>query len=227
MRLTINSCRKRDRKSSYSFDYASSTSSFDADDQDFFSRRDIVPPRSPTAPSTRSSYIFSESMEPGLGGMQPPAREDSEAAHYLRQFQSMHNHSWATDSMKSTLTARPHWTRSSGSTITGSAIPSLSHTPTSTTSISPYASGPLSYQRPLPPRHPHSSSYGARSIDLVTPCSHFPTTAPSSLSAYSLKCAPSATTSAGMAAGELRYEKRIPSTPSGPSSLGQLFKGRA
>jgi hypothetical protein len=175
-----------------------------------------VAPRSPTAPSKRSSCAFSEmSSDDNTTSGDEIARRESEASRYLRQFQS------ATGMTETYVrSVRPRYNRASTSQVTFSAAPSLSHTPTSSASFSlPYTPS----TRPLPHRvNPHSSSYSAKSIDLVTPFAY--ATAPSSPPQYSLKSAPVSTTSKGNAAGEILYAKSpITSLSLANGSLKQLF----
>jgi hypothetical protein len=194
-------------------------SSFHADDMHF---RDIVARRPPTAPpSKRSSMVVSEmsSDENALSGDErpQPTRTESEASKYLRQFQS------ATATVETSVRPdRPRYNRASTtSQATFSAAPSLSDTPASSVSYSmPYTPS----TRPLPPRtNPHISSYGSRSIDLVTPFT-VATTA-SSPPQYSLKSNPVSKTSPGTVEGEILYEKRSPLPPAAPvhGSLRSLF----
>ncbi|KAF2497505.1 hypothetical protein BU16DRAFT_316011 [Lophium mytilinum] len=219
--------RKKDNEKvvSYSIDYSPPPTPYSQFSFDDFPTRDIVAPRSPTAPhSQRSSIAFSElSSDDNANSGDEKLRQDSEASRYLRQFQS----AAAKTETSATRPTRPRYNRASTSHATMSAAPSLSHTPASSASMSmPYTPS----NRPLPPRNnPHSSSYkgyGSRSIDLVMP---FTTgaTAPSSLN-YSLKSAASSRTELGVVEGEIRYEKvaRIPSVSPANGSLKQLFSSR-
>lgn len=194
-------------------------SSFYADDMHF---RDIVARRPPTAPpSKRSSMVVSEMSSDDsvpFGDERPrPVRTESEASKYLRQFQS------ATAAVEPYVRPdRPRYSRAStASQATSSAAPSLSDTPASSISYSmPYTPS----TRPLPPRtNPHVSSYGSRSIELVTPFS-VGTTA-SSPPQYSLKSNAVSKTSPGTVEGEILYEKRTPLPPVAtvPGSLKSLF----
>jgi hypothetical protein len=200
--------------------------------------RDIIPQLSPTAVSNyRFSYTSNssgssdnenetendndndhdtadESTRPQRPSLRH-YRQDSEAARYLRQFQS---HSFQPESSTARSSRRPkHHSRSS----TASLAPSLTNSPSPSTSpTTPISS--LPYSRPLPPRtNPYSSSYGARSINLVTPYAR-PQSLPQSRLADSslagLKSAPSIGTDVGAAelpdelpsnaAEELSYEKK-------------------
>ncbi|KAJ9667087.1 hypothetical protein H2201_002922 [Coniosporium apollinis] len=178
----------------------------------------IVPQRSPTAPNIhRMSSTFSEASEDEhmYSGDESRMSKDTEAARYLRQFQSQDG--------SSTRTWRPRYNRSSTSTAAYSTAPSLSHTPTSTASASlPYTPS----TRPLPLRQNPYNSYGSRSIDLVTPFTAAPTTAPSSLRDYSLKSVATAATSAGVVEAGLLYEKKssLPPASLSQGSLKQLFR---
>lgn len=138
-------------------------------------------------------------------------RPDSEASRYLRKFQ-------ATNYPSETIRpARPRYSRASASHISFATAPSLSHTPTSSLSYSlPYTPANT---RPLPPRTPHTSSYSAKSIDLVTPL-----TAPSSPRQYSHKTTPIMHTSTSTIGGEIVYAKSPVLSPSAANgSLGQLL----
>ncbi|KAF2270222.1 hypothetical protein CC78DRAFT_574352 [Lojkania enalia] len=214
------SCRKKDTQKS--FDYSAESvpvspfSNFSFEDLHF---KDIVPPRSPTATrSQRSSCAFSElSSDDNAASGDERYRADSDASRYLRQFQA------AAQTAETTVRLhRPRYNRASTSQATFSAAPSLSHTPASSISFSlPYTPS----TRPLPPRtNPHSSSYGSRSIDLVTPFTHA-TTAPSSPPQYSLKSAAVSRTSTSAIEGEIVYEKKtpVPSVSPANGSLKQLF----
>ncbi|OCK89407.1 uncharacterized protein K441DRAFT_667493 [Cenococcum geophilum 1.58] len=213
-------CRKKDNEKilSYSSEHSPPPTPFSNFSFEDLPIRDIVAPRSPTAaPSQRSSSAFSEaSLEDSTLSGDERLRRDSEASRYLRQFQS-------TTAMAETSgrQTRPRYNRSPMSMVTMSAAPSLSHTPTSSASMSmPYTPS----NRPLPPRsNPHSSSYGSRSIDLVMPFTA--TAAASSLSQYSLKSAASSRTSIDAVEGEILYEKQstIPTASPANGSLKQLF----
>jgi hypothetical protein len=136
---------------------------------------------------------------------------NSEASRYLRQFQSS---TYSTETMRA---PRPRYSRASTSQVSFSAAPSLSHTPASSVSYSlPFTPANA---RPLPPRHPQSSSYGSKSINLVTPL-----TAPSSPKLYSHKTYPISTTSTSTIEGEIVYAKSpVPSLSAANGSLGQLL----
>ncbi|KAI9728766.1 MAG: hypothetical protein M1828_002872 [Chrysothrix sp. TS-e1954] len=142
---------------------------------------------------------------------------DSEAAVYLRQFQS----SWRHPS-------RPNTSR----------IPSLSHTPSSSTSIS-LSSSDYQYEPPIGSSDSRrESSVFASNTDLVTPIAYGPTT-PASLETiaatrkndgcekWSLKSGPAATQiSMGVPEPDLSpyEEKPMPSSGQGVSgSIRQLF----
>ncbi|KAB2578728.1 hypothetical protein BFW01_g9536 [Lasiodiplodia theobromae] len=208
------SCRKKDNTKTITFEPSPPPTPYSLRSyEDFSPSRDIVPPRSPTAiPSKRLSYGYSDGSDDEAPEWSQEKSKESDAARYLRTFS-------ATDM------AAQRSKRSSTSTVasTTSTAPSLSHTPSSSTSMSiPYT--PAS--RPLPRRNPHGSSYGTRSIDLVNPFSAaHPTTAPSSLTQWSFKSGPSCKMSTGLAEGELElFEKKVPNAAS-PSqgSLKQLF----
>ncbi|KAF2248225.1 hypothetical protein BU26DRAFT_329508 [Trematosphaeria pertusa] len=217
------SCRKKDTEKQFSFPFDQSPpptpfSTFSNFSFDDFHFRDIVPPRSPTQPrSKRSSCAFSEmSSDDNTASGDEKSRTDSEASRYLRQFQSP-----AYSGETTVRPRRPRYNRASTSQVTFSAAPSLSHTPASSVSFSlPYTPS----TRPLPRRtNPHSSSYGSRSIDLVTPWTHA-STAPSSPPQYSLKAAPISRTSTSHIEGEILYEKSpIPSVSPANGSLGRLL----
>ncbi|KAF2730680.1 hypothetical protein EJ04DRAFT_36700 [Polyplosphaeria fusca] len=218
------SCRKKDNEKtvSYPAEYSpplTPFANFSFEDLHF---RDIVPPRSPTQPrSQRSSCAFSEmSSDDNTASSDERLRKESEASKYLRQFQSA-NQATQAGAETTVRPQRPRYNRASISQATFSAAPSLSHTPASSISYSlPYTPS----TRPLPPRtNPNSSSYGSRSIDLVTPFTY--ATAPSSPPQYSLKSAPVSRTSTGAAEGEILYEKKspVPSVSPANGSLRQLF----
>lgn len=171
-----------------------------------------MPQRSPTQPeSKRSSCAFSDiSSDDNTWSINEKTQtSNSEASRYLRQFQSPN---YSSDH-------RPRYSRASASHATFSVAPSLSHTPASSVSYSlPYS--PAATTRPLPPRHnPHSSSYGAKTIDLVTPV-----TAPSSPKYYSHKTYPISTTSTSTIEGEIVYAKSpVPTFSVANGSLGRLL----
>ena len=235
----MSSCRKKDDEKAVTYPIEHSPpmtpmSTFTTDTNHF---RDIVPPYSPTTPpSKRTSMVLSElSTDDNAAGPpsldDTPRRPDSEASRYLRQFQS----ATAAHDPSVRPANRPLLNRASVSQTTyGSAAPSLSHTPASSLSYSmPYTP---STTRPLPPRtNPHISSYGSRSIDLVTPCSAASASnssvARSSPPSYSLKSGPVETAmSVGVVVeGEISYEKREPLVSVVPAhgSLKRLFAGTA
>ncbi|KAF2084089.1 hypothetical protein K490DRAFT_59892 [Saccharata proteae CBS 121410] len=226
------SCRRKDTSKSFSHDLSPpqtpfSFSRFSFDDLPV--ARDIVTPRSPTTlPSHRLSYGFSEPSEDDSDS------NHSEAARYLRSFpraNSTNSTNSTTDTTSAKPTHRPRYSRSSTSGInTSSNAPSLSHTPTSTASMSmPYTPS----ARTL--RHPSTSYTANAHRDLVTPnpgptnpSIAASTTAPSASSSFhhwSLKSAPSCQISTGIADGELdgfSYEKTPIASP-GQGSLKQLF----
>lgn len=139
-------------------------------------------------------------------------RAESEASKYLRRFQS------STYAGETVRPYRPRFNRSSTSQISFTAAPSLSHTPASSISYSlPYTPATT---RPLPPRaNPHSSSYGAKTIDLVTPL-----TTPSSPKHYSHKSHAISRTVTSTIEGEIIYVKSpVPSPSAASGSLGQLL----
>jgi hypothetical protein len=174
-----------------------------------------VPQRSPTqAESKRSSCAFSDiSSDDNTWSLNEKSQaSNSDASRYLRQFQS------PTYSAEASRSHRPRYNRASTSQVSFSAAPSLSHTPASSVSYSlPYTPATA---RPLPPRcNPHTSSYGSKSIDLVTPV-----TAPSSPKYYSHKTAPISTTSTSTIEGEIIYAKSpVPSLSAANGSLGRLL----
>ncbi|KAF1834893.1 hypothetical protein BDW02DRAFT_497148 [Decorospora gaudefroyi] len=209
------SCKKKDTEkcltSSYDH-YSPPTTPFANFSFDDLTFRDIVPQRSPTQPeSKRSSCAFSD-ISSDDNTTPSDQRSDSEASKYLRKFQSI---TYSPDTVRS---HRPRFNRST-SQFSFSAAPSLSHTPASSISYSlPYTPATT---RPLPPRTKpaHSSSYGAKSIDLVTPV-----TAPSSPKSYSHKSVAVSKTSTSTIEGEIVYAKSpvpMPSVASG--SLGRLL----
>jgi len=192
---------------------------------------DIVPQQSPTLANNR--YSYSEASEDEIVTSEDERsnhhRRDSQAARYLRQFQSP-----ASLSERSNRTPRPHYNRSSTSNAAFSNAPSLSHTPASSTASTSIPYTPSA--RPLPPRtNPHSTSWSSKSVDLVTPftkCSSMHMTSvrgPDSFTTLTgLKTHPisTTTTATGTAAGEmLSYEKKasIPSISPGQGSLKQLL----
>lgn len=144
--------------------------------------RDIIPQKSPTITSNRFSFtdLFTagngseleeeiDTIEDNQVKLDQPRhhrRQESEAARYLRQFQSPSF--IAESSMRPVRRPNPQ-SRSS----TYSLAPSLTHSPspgTSPSSFSALSSLPLAYSRPLPPRaNPYSRSYGAKGMSLVTP----------------------------------------------------------
>ncbi|KAK7556890.1 life-span regulatory factor-domain-containing protein [Phyllosticta citricarpa] len=218
------SCRKKDNTKELSFEPSPPPTpygSFFFDDTS--SSRDILPPRSPTAvPAKRLSYGFSDASEDESDwhDIEKPRQQETEATRYLRSFPR------SSTELDLRRPVRPQHNRASTAMVlptTHSAAPSLSHTPTSTLSVSmPFTPS----NRPLlPRRHPHSTSSRNGSIDLVNPFVTAPPTAPSSLSQCSLKCSPSCTTSTGVAEGELElFQKRTPTATSpGQGSLKALF----
>ncbi|KAF1961935.1 hypothetical protein CC80DRAFT_436382 [Byssothecium circinans] len=213
------SCRRKDteKQLSYPFDFSPPpTPTFD----DHF--HDIVPPRSPTQISSKRNSLTSSDMS--LDDNTPTStskleadtlRHESEASRYLRQFQV------STYSGECTVRPRrPRCNRASTSQATFAAPPSLSHTPASSVSYSlPYT--PAS-TRPLPPRN--GSSYGARSIDLVTPW----TMAPLSPPKYPFKAAPTCERTKRAIEGEIMYEKSpVPEVGMANGSLGRLLATKA
>ncbi|KAF1987894.1 hypothetical protein K402DRAFT_329483 [Aulographum hederae CBS 113979] len=187
--------------------------------------RDIVPQLSPTTSySNRFSYseasdeehtFPTEDYKYGHGH----TRSESEAARYLRQFQSP-----SSLSEESRRTPRPRYNRSSTSMANMSIAPSLSHTPNSSVSMSmPYTPS----ARPLPPRTQHSSSYTSKSVDLVTPFAPMPMASSESLTTLTgLKTPPmTRSTTDFTAMGEMQYEKKssLPSLSPGHGSLKQLL----
>ncbi|KAF2819358.1 hypothetical protein CC86DRAFT_144962 [Ophiobolus disseminans] len=209
------SCRRKDTEKSltYAFEHHSPpTTPFANFSFEDFHFRDIVPQRSPThAESKRSSCAFSDiSSDDNTWSINEKSQSsNTEASRYLRQFQS---------SAYTPEAHRPRYNRTSASQVSFSAAPSLSHTPASSISYSlPYTPATA---RPLPPRYnPHSSSYGSKSIELVTPV-----TAPSSPKYYSHKSLPISTTSTSTIEGEIVYHKSpVPSLSAANGSLGRLL----
>ncbi|KAF2794645.1 hypothetical protein K505DRAFT_241689 [Melanomma pulvis-pyrius CBS 109.77] len=214
------SCKKKDNEKilPYPFDHSPPATPFANFSFEDLHYPDIVAPRSPTMlPSKRSSIAFSESSsDDNATSSDEKQRLDSEASKYLRQFQS-----GISTGETTVRPIRPRYGRASTSQVTFSAAPSLSHTPASSVSFSlPYTPS----TRPLGPRtNPHSSSYGAKSVHLVTPLTHA-STAPSSPPHYSLKSAPVSRTSTSNIEGEIMYEKSpIPSVSPANGSLGRLL----
>jgi len=215
----IHSCKKKDNAKSlpYLFDQSPPSTPFANWSFEDLHFRDIVAPRSPTALlSKRSSVAFSDMSSDDNTSSDERQRQDSEASRYLRQFQS-----GTAPTETCARPTRPRYSRASTTQATFSAAPSLSHTPASLINFSlPYTPS----TRPLGPRtNPHSTSYGAKSIDLVTPFTCASTT-PSSPPHYSLKSAPVSKTSTGNIEGEIMYEKSpIPSVSPANGSLGRLL----
>ncbi|CAO2651535.1 Nn.00g041050.m01.CDS01 [Neocucurbitaria sp. VM-36] len=217
------SCRKKDTEKSltYSYEhYSPPTTPFANLSFEDFTFRDIVPQRSPTQPeSKRSSCAFSDisSDDNPTSSDEKSQYSDSDASRYLRSFQSSIAH--GADTVRA---SRPRYTRASTSQVSFSAAPSLSHTPASSASFSlPYTPAYVpSTSRPLPPRvKPHSSSYGSKSIDLVTPL-----TAKSSPKQYSHKTPPISRTSTSTIEGEIVYAKSpVPSLSAANGSLSRLM----
>ncbi|KAF2715115.1 hypothetical protein K504DRAFT_496998 [Pleomassaria siparia CBS 279.74] len=215
------SCKAKDNEKSLSFQYDHSPpytpfGNFSFEDLHF---RDIVTPRSPTAlHSKRSSIAFSDlSADDNVTLSDEKQRLDSDASRYLRQF-----YSGTAPTETAVRFHRPRFSRASTSNVNFSTAPSLSHTPTSSISFSlPYTPS----TRPLGPRtNPHSTSYGAKSIDLVKPLTCASSTTPSSPPHYSLKSAPVSKTSISNIEGEIMYEKSpIPSVSPANGSLGRLL----
>src|ERR1700761_308160 len=96
--LTLpHSCRKRDKStSSYTADHSPPLTPYTQFSPEDLPVRDIIPPRSPTAAprSNRSSIFYpsdtdTDSLSPSeSASVSSHARTESEAARYLRQFQS-------------------------------------------------------------------------------------------------------------------------------------------
>lgn len=220
------SCRRKDNNKTItfippSFEHSPPPSPFAQFTCDDVPSRDIVPQRSPTAPNMHPmSSTFSDLAsddESRYSGDE--SRKDSEAARYLRQFQSQ--------SAEATRTSwRPRYNRASTSTTGFSIAPSLSHTPSHTPTSTASASLAYSPSRPLPMRNNPYNSYASRSIDLVTPFVTAPTTAPPSLKDSSLKSQATLSTTTGVAAAEMMYEKKqsLPPASPGQGSLRQLFR---
>ncbi|KAH7374369.1 hypothetical protein BKA66DRAFT_513791 [Pyrenochaeta sp. MPI-SDFR-AT-0127] len=217
------SCRKTDSEKSltHHYDhYSPPTTPFGSMSFEDLTFRDIVPQRSPTQPeSKRSSCAFSDfsSDDNTQSSDEKSQRSDSEASRYLRKFQAS---SYSTETVRP---YRPRYSRASTSQVSFSTAPSLSHTPASSVSYSlPYtpAYPAPTTSRPLPPRNnPHNSSYGSKSIDLVTPL-----TAPSSPKYYSHKTPPISRTSISTIEGEIVYAKSpVPSLSAANGSLSLLI----
>ncbi|KAF2232663.1 hypothetical protein EV356DRAFT_534389 [Viridothelium virens] len=161
------SCRKKDKTMTYTPPFNAEqtppttpfSSTFSFEDLPV---RDIIPQRSPTRRS--HSIPFSETFEDDAQSHEERSpRGDSEAARYLRQFSTS-----GPESNSKTASARPKARRPYASSTTLSTMPSLSHTPASSTSTS--LSQTPSTMRPLPPRtNPHGSSSTPRGINLVLP----------------------------------------------------------
>ncbi|KAF2112660.1 hypothetical protein BDV96DRAFT_602047 [Lophiotrema nucula] len=213
------SCRKKDNEKAKPQEWSPPLTPFGNWSMEDLHFKDIVAPRSPTAPrSQRSSCAFSEiSSDDNTGSSDEKQRKDTEASWYLRQFQPASQKGETTATVRQ---PRPRYNRASTSQATWSAAPSLSHTPASSISYSmPYTPS----TRPLPPRTTNSSSYGSRSIDLVTPFSYTSTTT-ASPPQYSLKTQPTSRTTTSAIEGEILYEKSpIPSMSPANGSLKQLF----
>ena len=214
-------CKKKDHEKTlpYYSDYSPPSTPFANFSFEDLHFRDIVAPRSPTTlPSKRSSIALSEpSSDDNATLSDEKQRLDSEASRYLRQFYS----GTIAPTITNVRPPRPRCTRASTSHITFSATPSLSHTPASSVSFSlPYTPS----TRPLGPRtNPHSTSHGAKSIDLVTPLV-YASAMPSSPPQYNLKSAPISKTSTSHIEGEIMYEKSpIPSVSPANGSLGRLL----
>jgi hypothetical protein len=209
--------------------------------------RDIIPQKSPTITSNRFSFtdLFAagttsdveedvESSEDSQRQAIRPKhhhRQDSEAARYLRQFQS-------PSFIAETATKPPRRPAQSRSS-TYSVAPSLTHSPspgTSPSSFTPLSSLPLAYSRPLPPRaNPYSRSYGAKNINLVTPHAGPQSAAHINLSNLpGLKAQPSLSTNVGadelpdeLPTDDLKYEKKpmVGSVPrESKGALRSLFR---
>lgn len=124
----------------------------------------------------------------------PPRHQDSEAAKYLRQF---HSPTFMSESTSRPPRSRPMAQSRASTASIGTTAPSLTHSASNSASASPGTSPttstltaltafslPYTYSRPLPPRtNPYSSSYGAKSISLVTPGFGPISSSPSSLEA--------------------------------------------
>jgi len=209
--------------------------------------RDIVPQRSPTAiTSNRLSFtdlysaassdfeddaqLFPEDASYRSRGLRH-RRQESEAARYLRQFQPI-----GESMFKPSRRPKP---QSRASTV--SLEPSLSHSHSPSPGTSPstqsgLSSLPLIYSRPLPSRvNPYSTSFGNKSISLVTPLAG-PTSLPQSKSTSNLpglRSKPSVATSVGaddlpnqLLPEELNYEKKlvVGTAPDSQSQLRSLFR---
>jgi hypothetical protein len=214
--LRFYSCRKKDSNKALESPPRTPFSSTFSLSDDNLPGRDIVPQRSPrAAQSNRLSYGYSEASDEELDQR---LGQDSEAARYLRQFQT------TASQQEVWIRPRPQMSRSSASIAAMSNAPSLSHTPASTASLSlPYTPS----SRPLPPRSYHaraSSSFSAKSVDLVLPyASQTPPTAPASVS-HSFKTPAGARTYTENAEGELLYEKRRTIPCASPVTAGSLKK---
>lgn len=181
-------------------------------------------PRSPTILRPASSVFsdFSVSDYAPSTDEEPKESESqggNEAARYLAQFYS---HSYATDR------SRPRRSRPSRISSVTDAIPSLSHTPSS--SVGTVAS----VDRPLPRRYDSvAGQASSRSVDLVVPSYPGSTASDSrySLKDSSLESSTSTITAINMADGGARsYERRniaCDHEPGSSSGLKQLFHGNS
>jgi hypothetical protein len=210
--------------------------------------RDIIPQKSPTITANRFSFTdlftagqasdpeedveVSEESQAQATRPNHHRRQDSEAAKYLRQFQSP---SFIVDSTTKPLRRPNPQSRSS----TYSLAPSLTHSPspgTSPSSYTPLSSLPLAYSRPLPPRaNPYSRSYGTKGMSLVTPHAGARSVPHVNLSNLpGLKAQPSLSTNVGadelpneLPVEDLTYEKKsmVSSAPrEGKSAIRSLFR---
>ncbi len=235
-----DSCRNKDTMKQH--DCSPPTSPFSNLAWDDIHFRDIVPARSPTQPpSIRSSCAFSDipSDDNTASGVEKAGKafEDSQ---YLGQWQPLSHSANMTATVRP---GRPQFNRTSISQVSYSAAPSLSHTPASSASFSlPYTPLYTPSTRRLPWRtNPYSSSYGAKSNDLVTPWTlrepekgteteteteteTATATPPPSPPHYSMKSAPSTKMEDSRAAGVILYAKSpIPSVSLANGSLGRLL----
>ncbi|KAL2357872.1 hypothetical protein BJ546DRAFT_834493 [Cryomyces antarcticus] len=214
------SCRRKDSGKTMSYtptsDHAPPLTPFGNLPFEDLPNRDIVPQSCPTILRPQA-ISYSETSEEDAECSCDEGRYETEAARYLREFRSPSAAPWPAS-----RPMRPRYSRGYTPSAVSTA-PSLSHTPMSSvgTSYTPFS-------RPLPPRtNPHCTSFGSRSIELVTPFFSMPTSAPPSSSRpSSFKSEVSSKTTTRAAEGELLFQKGM--TPSGASpsqgSLKQLFR---
>ncbi|KAK4998214.1 hypothetical protein LTR66_002517 [Elasticomyces elasticus] len=217
-------CRRKDKNRPITVLPLASTQSppqspFQYGSHETFPFPEIVPQTSPTVarPLSASFPQISEDANASNETYSYACRE-SEAARYLRQFQSLD----LTPALASRQ--RPQYPRAHTS-MTMSSMPSLSNTPTSSPSTSFTHN---SFSRPLPPRtNPYSASFGARgTTDLVVPYVVDPSTAPSSLARNTSYMNTSNTLATlRVAESNMTYEKKLALSGASPrqGSLKELF----